>query len=77
METPEGSEVIVSQQTVTFQNKSDKQSYTITIKYKGHEKGEVSFGSLVWIKEKGNHNVRSPIVVSPRIKNVWNHLCYI
>lgn len=51
-----------------FGKKKEKQSYHITIVYRGDEKREVSFGALFWVEENGKHKVRSPIVVSP----MWN-----
>ncbi|GMY30316.1 Subtilisin-like protease [Fagus crenata] len=62
---PEGSTVIVSPTKLIFRNKYEKQSYAVTISFKGNNNGEVSFGDLIWEEENGNHTVRSPIVISP------------
>jgi hypothetical protein len=66
---PEGSTVIVSPTKLIFRNKYEKQSYAVTISFKGNNNGEVSFGDLIWEEENGNHTVRSPIVISP------THVC--
>ncbi|KAL6146894.1 hypothetical protein ACLB2K_057570 [Fragaria x ananassa] len=62
---PKGSTVIVSPEILNFANIYEKQSYTVTIKYKGDKQNKVSFGELVWVEENGKYKVRSPIVVSP------------
>jgi subtilisin family serine protease len=64
---PEGSEVTVIPETLVFENKYEKQSYSLSIKYGWDSRGRVSFGAVVWLEENGNHTVRSPIVVSPVI----------
>ncbi|XP_050381368.1 subtilisin-like protease SBT3 [Argentina anserina] len=63
---PRGSTVTVSPEILNFTKIYEKQSYTVTIIYKGDKHNrKVSFGDLVWIEENGNYKVRSPIVVSP------------
>lgn len=62
---PNGSTVQVSPKTLVFKKKYEKQSYSMTIKYKSNKEGTVSFGWLVWVEDNGKHSVRSPIVVSP------------
>ncbi|KAK9919303.1 hypothetical protein M0R45_027907 [Rubus argutus] len=63
---PKGSTVTVSPEILNFEYIYEKQSYTVTIKYKGKKKNrKVSFGELVWVEENGKYKVRSPIVVSP------------
>ena len=64
---PEGSEVTVVPETLVFEKKNEKQSYSLSIKYGWDSRGRVSFGAIVWVEENGNHAVRSPIVVSPVI----------
>jgi hypothetical protein len=70
---PENSEVIVSPTRLVFAKKYDKRSYNVTIKYRGYDDKNVSFGELVWEEENSinfvenrNRTVRSPIVVSPK-----------
>lgn len=67
--SPTNSKVTVTPAILVFGNKYEKQSYSLIIKYSGSGKkvGEVSFGELVWVEEKGNHTVRIPITLSP-----WN-----
>jgi hypothetical protein len=72
---PENSEVIVSPTRLVFAKKYDKRSYNVTIKYRGYDDNNVSFGELVWEEENSinfvenrNRTVRSPIVVSPKQK---------
>ncbi|XAR64852.1 Tripeptidyl-peptidase II, partial [Bertholletia excelsa] len=64
---PKGSMVKVSPETLEFGGKYDRQSYSLTIRYKGDEKRRVTFGSIVWVEDNGSHRVRSPIVVSPML----------
>ncbi|KAI3465338.1 hypothetical protein Pfo_022001 [Paulownia fortunei] len=67
---PNGSKVAVSPTTLVFGKKYEKQSYSLTIKYKGNISGAITFGSITWVEDNGKHTVRSPIVVSPMIP-VW------
>ncbi|KAK9270196.1 hypothetical protein L1049_025772 [Liquidambar formosana] len=67
---PEGSIVTVSPDTLVFGYKYEKQSYTLKIIYPSQRNEAVTFGSLVWVEEFGNHTVRSPIVVSPTLVEV-------
>ncbi|KAK1553869.1 hypothetical protein Q3G72_004691 [Acer saccharum] len=67
---PKGSTVVVSPEKLVFENKYEKQSYTLTIKYKKDDEENVSFGALVWIEESGKFTVRSPIAVSPFLTSV-------
>ncbi|KAL6146895.1 hypothetical protein ACLB2K_057571 [Fragaria x ananassa] len=64
---PQGSKVTVSPDTLFFSEKYEKQSYTLTISYKGKKKGNVSFGEIVWAVVDLKYMVRSPIVVSPLV----------
>ncbi|PON76592.1 Subtilase [Parasponia andersonii] len=64
---PKGSAVRVSPQRLVFGKKYDKQSYSMEIKYERDQRGNVTFGELVWVEENGKHRVRSPIVVSPMV----------
>jgi len=66
---PRGSRVVVKPQKLVFREQHEKQSYSLTIKYKSNNEEEVSFGSLVWKEVGGKHSVRSPIVVSPLVDN--------
>ncbi|CAA3012565.1 subtilisin-like protease SBT1.9 [Olea europaea var. sylvestris] len=63
--TPKGSVVTISPKTLVFQNKNEKQSYSLTIRYKTYTEYVINHGSIVWTEEAGKHTVRSPIVVSP------------
>ncbi|KAJ4823824.1 hypothetical protein Tsubulata_135740 [Turnera subulata] len=62
---PKSSKVTVWPKTLVFEKKYEKQSYTVTIKYKSIYKSKIGHGSIVWIEENGPHTVRSPIVISP------------
>lgn len=64
---PKGSKVTVSPEILIFGETYEKQSFTVTIKYKAKKKGTVSSGALVWIEQNGKYTVRSPIVVSPLV----------
>lgn len=66
---PKGSAVTVSPDTLLFQKKYEKKSYTMTISFKAGT-SNVTFGSLVWIEKNSKNTVRSPIVVSPAI-DMW------
>ncbi|OIT07457.1 PREDICTED: subtilisin-like protease SBT1.9 [Nicotiana attenuata] len=70
VKSPRNSNVSVSPQTLVFKKKNQKQSYTLTIRYKDNAEQIVESGSISWVEEKGNHRVRSPIVISPEIE-VW------
>ncbi|KAL3505154.1 hypothetical protein ACH5RR_034995 [Cinchona calisaya] len=65
---PKGSMVTISPKTISFGKKYEKQSYSLTINYKGNDNQIVTFGSLTWIEDNGNHVVRSPIVIAPRLE---------
>ncbi|CAI9115795.1 OLC1v1016789C1 [Oldenlandia corymbosa var. corymbosa] len=68
--SPKGSLVNVYPETLVFGQKYDKQSYSLSIKYKADHNMTVTFGSITWVEENGKHTVRSPIVVAPMIP-VW------
>ncbi|PHT60495.1 hypothetical protein CQW23_02858 [Capsicum baccatum] len=70
IETPKNSTVTVSPQTLMFKGKNDKQSYTMTIRYRGDSDQSRNVGSITWVEENGKHSVRSPIVTSTIIE-VW------
>ncbi|XP_051123955.1 subtilisin-like protease SBT3 [Andrographis paniculata] len=70
VEAPDGSKVSVSPTTFAFGEKYEKQKYSVTVEYRGSINGTVTFGSITWVEDNGNHTVRSPIVVSPMIP-VW------
>lgn len=61
--------VVVSPDTLVFDKKYEKQSYTMSLNYSSIDtvNGTVSFGALVWIEENGARKVRSPIVVAPLV----------
>ncbi|KAL2527824.1 Subtilisin-like serine endopeptidase family protein [Forsythia ovata] len=66
---PKDSTITVSPETLVFQKKYEKQSYSLTIRYRSYS-GPVSVindGSLTWVEENGKHTVRSPIVVTRRV----------
>lgn len=65
--TPKGSEVLVSPKSLIFRQQYEKQSYTLTIKYRGNKDQKVFSGSLIWVQKNGKHSLRSLIVVSPMI----------
>ncbi|KAL2325284.1 hypothetical protein Fmac_024342 [Flemingia macrophylla] len=62
---PKGSVVTVSPKTLAFGYKHEKQSYSITMKYKRDKKEIISFGDIIWVEDGGPRTVRSPIVVAP------------
>ncbi|KAL8145186.1 hypothetical protein AgCh_003407 [Apium graveolens] len=66
---PKGSVITVSPDTLAFQKKHEKKSYTMTINFKAVAP-TVSFGSLVWIDKNSKNTVRSPIVISPAV-DMW------
>ncbi|KAL3380676.1 hypothetical protein AABB24_001036 [Solanum stoloniferum] len=69
IENPTNSTISVSPQTLVFMNKNEKQSYTLTIRYRGDEKGGQD-GSITWVEKNGNHSVRSPIVLTTTV-DLW------
>ncbi|KAL3380673.1 hypothetical protein AABB24_001035 [Solanum stoloniferum] len=69
IENPRNSTISVSPQTLVFMNKNEKQSYTLTIRYRGDEKGGQD-GSITWVEKNGNHSVRSPMVITSTV-DVW------
>ncbi|KAG5556277.1 hypothetical protein RHGRI_006773 [Rhododendron griersonianum] len=50
---PEGTTVTVSRKTLVFGRTYDKRSYSLTIKYRSSDRH--TFGSIVWVEEKGKH----------------------
>ncbi|KAL3538244.1 hypothetical protein ACH5RR_001610 [Cinchona calisaya] len=68
---PEGSIVEVRPKTLAFQEKYDKQSYSLTIIFPSQKNAAVTFGSITWNEVGGTHIVRSPIVVSPSFA-IWS-----
>ncbi|KAB1222021.1 Subtilisin-like protease [Morella rubra] len=61
---PKDSNITVSPQILSFTEKNQKRSYTVTIKYAGKRKVEVAYGDLAWEEENGHYKVRSPIVIA-------------
>ncbi|KAL8128073.1 subtilisin-like protease SBT3 isoform X2 [Apium graveolens] len=70
VEAPKGAVVTVSPDTLVFEKRYEKLSYSISIAFTGDKNGTVTFGSLTWIEENSKNTVRSPIVVSPYV-NQW------
>ncbi|KAG8377581.1 hypothetical protein BUALT_Bualt08G0048000 [Buddleja alternifolia] len=69
VERPRGSSITISPQTLVFKKKYEKQSYTLTIRYRSNSEFVITDGSLTWTEKNGKHTVRSPIVVSPTVNN--------
>jgi hypothetical protein len=63
--TPENYDITISPMTLVFSKKYEKQSYTVTIIYKGNDHPKLTFGELEWVEENDDHNVRSPIMLYP------------
>ncbi|XP_057507209.1 subtilisin-like protease SBT3 [Actinidia eriantha] len=70
VKAPKGSVITVSPKTLVFGKMHEKKNYTLTIRYNSHEEWVVSYGSITWVENNGNHTVRSPIYVSPMVE-VW------
>lgn len=61
----EGFQVKVVPQTLSFRDKSEKQSYKVSIEGpKTMKENTVAFGYLTWVEVGGGHVVRSPIVAT-------------
>ncbi|KAL7160583.1 hypothetical protein ABFS83_01G106200 [Erythranthe nasuta] len=69
VEVPVNTTVRVRPQTLVFQKKNEKQSYTVTIRYNGDIETQHRPGSLTWIEQSGKYTVRSPIMVSAGADN--------
>ncbi|WMV10734.1 hypothetical protein MTR67_004119 [Solanum verrucosum] len=69
IENPTNSTISVSPQTLVFMNKNEKQSYTLTIRYRG-DFNSGQDGSITWVEKNGNHSVRSPIVLTTTV-DLW------
>lgn len=69
VETPTGSTIRISPETLVFRKKNEKRSYSLTIRYRSSNEFDITHGSVTWIEANGNHTVRSPIVVSPTVNN--------
>lgn len=61
---PKGSVVTVSPKTLKFERENQKQSYTMTVRYRVPQEFLVLHGSITWIEDNGKHTVRSPIVLT-------------
>lgn len=68
VDAPNGSTVSVSPNRLEFRRNYEKQTYSLTIEYRGDKNGSVSFGWVTWVEKTGKRTVRSPIVVSPTIE---------
>ncbi|KAL2527818.1 Subtilisin-like serine endopeptidase family protein [Forsythia ovata] len=66
---PKESTITVFPETLVFQKKYEKQSYSLTIRYRSYSQTAINHGSLTWVEENGKHTVRSPIVVTQRVYN--------
>ncbi|XP_022894339.1 subtilisin-like protease SBT1.9 [Olea europaea var. sylvestris] len=56
--------ITVFPETMVFQKKYEKQSYSVTIRFKTHTPN--NHGSITWVEENEKHTVRSPFVVAQR-----------
>ncbi|KAL5714141.1 hypothetical protein ACHQM5_016142 [Ranunculus cassubicifolius] len=63
----EGVKVSVNPDTLTFTEKNQKLSYTLTIEGPRLMKDTVAHGALTWVDTEGKYVVRSPIVASKLI----------
>ncbi|VFQ89186.1 unnamed protein product [Cuscuta campestris] len=70
LNVPKNSTMSVSPMTLVFGKKMEKQSYSLTIRYRGDENQSKNVGSITWVEVNGNHTVWSPIVVSNTVE-VW------
>ncbi|XP_022879899.1 subtilisin-like protease SBT1.9 [Olea europaea var. sylvestris] len=66
---PKDSTITVSPETLVFQKKYEKRSYSVSIHYRSYSRTVINDGSLTWVDENGKHSVRSPIVVTRRVFN--------
>ncbi|KAL3634164.1 hypothetical protein CASFOL_021218 [Castilleja foliolosa] len=66
---PVNTTVRVSPQTLVFRQKNEKQSYSLSIRYRGDLDTDHRDGSITWIESTGKHTVRSPIMVSAGADN--------
>ncbi|KAK6130842.1 hypothetical protein DH2020_035411 [Rehmannia glutinosa] len=64
LEIPVNTTIRIRPQTLVFRKKYEKQSYSLTIRYKADIEIQHRPGSVTWIEQNGNHTVRSPIMVS-------------
>ncbi|PIN03737.1 Tripeptidyl-peptidase II [Handroanthus impetiginosus] len=62
---PKGSVIAVSPEKLVFRKKNEKHVFSLTIRYKTYKEYVINHGSITWVEEKGNHTVKSPIVVTP------------
>ncbi|KAF8410078.1 hypothetical protein HHK36_002600 [Tetracentron sinense] len=60
---PKGISISVTPDTLVFKEKHEKLSFVVSVKGGPPTERNVSYGSLVWADDGGNHTVRSPIVV--------------
>lgn len=63
---PKSYKVAISPKTLVFSKKYERQTYDLTIKYRGRGHPKFAFGALQWVEENSHHNVRSPIMLVPR-----------
>ncbi|KZV54568.1 hypothetical protein F511_01366 [Dorcoceras hygrometricum] len=65
VQNPKDSTITVSPQTLIFKKKNEKQTYSLTIRYKTYKEYVINDGSVTWVEDGGKLTVRSPIVVTP------------
>ncbi|XP_075484274.1 subtilisin-like protease SBT3 [Primulina tabacum] len=65
VQNPKDSIITISPETLIFQKKNEKRSYSLTIRYKTYREYVINDGSITWVEDGGKHTVRSPIVVTP------------
>ncbi|PIN26155.1 Tripeptidyl-peptidase II [Handroanthus impetiginosus] len=69
LEAPDDTTITIRPQTLVFRRKYEKQSYSLTIRYRADIDTQHRHGSISWIEENGKYTVRSPIMVSPAADN--------
>ncbi|KAK6160690.1 hypothetical protein DH2020_004071 [Rehmannia glutinosa] len=62
---PKDSVITISPEKLVFGKKNEKLRFSLAIRYKTYREYVINHGSITWVEEKGNHTVRSPIVVTP------------
>ncbi|KAF8377561.1 hypothetical protein HHK36_030943 [Tetracentron sinense] len=60
---PNGFSISVTPDTLVFREKYEKLSFVLSVMDSPPREGTVSYGSLVWVDDEGEHTVRSPIVI--------------
>lgn len=66
VQNPKDSTITISPVALIFQQKNEKRSYYLTIRYKTYREYVINDGSITWVEDGGGkHTVRSPVVVTP------------